>query len=340
MVNVVSVEDFVRLINQVGVLEFSKQLIDEIEADFARWDEFTKSPRHAIHVDGGVMEVMPTADQALYGCKFVNGHPKNTKDHLLTVTAFGWLANNANGYPLFLSEMTLLTAFRTAAASALASKYLAKKEVKCLGIIGTGAQSEFQVLAHAAIYALEEVRYFDIDPEAMTKFAENMAPYGLHLVACQNAKEAVTGVDIITTATAAKKQTAILEYDWLGEGLHINGIGGDCPGKTEMDARILQHAKIVVEYLPQTEVEGEIQQLVGLSGVHAELWEIINGQKKGRENQHELTLFDSVGFAIEDYSALKLVKRLCEQYQIGTQMTLVPAVKNPKNLFGVFDKSE
>lgn len=335
MVNVVSVKDFVQLVDQVGVISFFEQLIDQLDQDFKRWAEFTKSPRHAIHVDGGVMEVMPTADSELYACKFVNGHPKNTYEKLLTVTAFGWLASNENGYPQFLSEMTLLTAFRTAAASALASKYLSKKDVKTFGIIGTGAQSEFQVLAHAAIFELSEVRYFDVDHNAMKKFAKNLESYGLNLVACHSAQEAAADMDIVTTATAAKKQAAVINRDWLKPGVHVNAIGGDCPGKTEMTEKILKAAKIVVEYLPQTEIEGEIQQVLGETSVYAELWEVISGKKAGRTSCDELTLFDSVGFAVEDYSVLKLVQKLCQDYGIGTQIELIPSVDDPKNLFGL-----
>jgi ornithine cyclodeaminase len=217
----------------------------------------------------------------------------------------------------------------------LAAKYLAKKNVKHIGIIGTGAQSEFQVLAQSALFDIETVKYFDIDPEAMTKFHDTLKDQSFKLIACKNAKEVVEGVDIITTATASKGAAKILSFDALNAGLHINGIGGDCPGKTELDATILSHAKIAVEFLPQSKVEGEIQHLESGSKVHAELWEMVTGKKKGRESDSEITLFDSVGFAIEDFAILKLVRELAIKHHVGTDMDLIPALTDPKNLFGV-----
>jgi len=332
VVRVVTVSDIQTLISKVGVNPFFAQFIAALEKEYARWDLFHKSPRHAIQVDQGVMEVMPICDDALYAFKFVNGHPYNTGKKKLTVAALGLLAEIKSGYPLMISEMTLLTAFRTAATSALAAKYLAKKNIKSVGIIGVGAQSEFQVMAQKALFDIQTVKYFDIDNKAMDKFACNLKKYGLNLIACSDARAVLEGVDIITTATAAKSQAQILNSEWIHPGLHINSIGGDCPGKTELDKKILSQTKIVVEYLPQSKVEGEIQQLNAT--IYAELWELIVGIKKGRESDAEITLFDSVGFAIEDFAILKFVYALAVENNLGTEMNLIPELDNPKNLFG------
>src|ERR1700737_1266036 len=130
-----------------GPGRFIEEPAGEIEADYRRWDDFEKSPRHAIHSSVGVIELMPTSDGRLYSFKYVNGHPKTTAKNLLTVTAFGMLADVATGYPLLLSEMTFVTALRTAAISALASSRIARPASRVMALIGNGAQSEFQAIA-------------------------------------------------------------------------------------------------------------------------------------------------------------------------------------------------
>jgi ornithine cyclodeaminase len=335
MITVLTIADIKQLITKVGLEKFFQTLILALEKEYARWDHFQKSPRHAVHVPDGVIEVMPICDDAFYTFKYVNGHPSNTADNKLTVVALGLLADVKTGYPLMISEMTLLTAFRTAATSALAAKYLAKKDSKTIGIIGTGAQSEFQVLAQKALFDIQTVKYFDIDPKAMQKFHDNLSRHHIKLVPCDDAQSVVEGVDIITTATATKKQTQILSAESIQPGLHINSIGGDCPGKTELDKTILSHAKVVIEYLPQSQHEGEIQQMGDEIKIYAELWELVTGQKAGRESHDEITLFDSVGFAIEDFAILKFVYALAKEHGVGTPMELIPTLANPKNLFGI-----
>ena len=160
----VSVADMMRLVHAIGIERFLTDLVDEIEADFRRWPLFDKTPRVASHSEVGVIELMPTSDGETYGFKYVNGHPGNMKRGLQTVTAFGLLADVATGYPLLLSEMTILTALRTAATSAMAAKWLAPKGADTIALIGNGAQAEFQALAFKAICGLEEVRLYDIDP--------------------------------------------------------------------------------------------------------------------------------------------------------------------------------
>lgn len=334
MLKLITIPDIKRLINQIGIHDFFRELIANMDKEFARWESFQKSARHAIHLPSGVLELMPICDDEFYSFKYVNGHPNNPASNKLTVAAVGMLSEVKFGYPLMISEMTILTALRTAATSALAAKYLANKNTKHIGIIGTGAQSEFQVLAQHALFDVETVRYFDIDVHAMEKFARNLKDQPFKLIPCADARLVLENVDIITTATADKKQSKILNQEWIHEGLHVNGIGGDCPGKTELDAAILLKAKIVVEYLPQSKMEGEIQVLKNNS-VYAELWELASGKKPGRENASEITLFDSVGFALEDFVILKLVYALSQKYDVGQMVDMIPGMDDPKDLFGV-----
>ena len=128
----ISVENMMRLIHHIGIETMLADLADAIEADFLRWPLFDKTPRIASHSQEGVIELMPTSDGEVYGFKYVNGHPKNTRSGRQTVTAFGLLADVATGYPVLLSEMTMLTAMRTAAASAMAARHLAPKGARVM----------------------------------------------------------------------------------------------------------------------------------------------------------------------------------------------------------------
>ncbi len=261
MVRYVGVDNMVRLVAARGVEAMLTGMADYIEADFLRWPLFEKTPRVASHSADGVIELMPASDGRLYGFKYVNGHPKNTQAGLQTVTAFGMLADVATGYPQFLAEMTITTALRTAATSAVAARHLARKDSRVMAMIGTGAQSEFQALAFRAICGIDSLRIYDIDPDAVAKFTANMAGQGMGITACTTAAEAVLGADIITTCTADKLNATVLSDNMVGAGVHINAIGGDCPGKTELQSDILNRASVFVEYPEQTRIEGEIQQM-------------------------------------------------------------------------------
>jgi ornithine cyclodeaminase len=335
---ILTVTDIQKLVQIIGVKKFFKHVIAALEDDFGRWDEFLLSSRHATHYPHGVIELMPCADQQLYAFKYVNGHPSNPLKGKLNVVAIGLLSDVASGYPLMISEMTLLTAFRTAATGALAAKHLARNEAKSLAIIGTGAQAEFQVMAFASFFQLEEIRFFDTDPQAMTKFSRNLSGQKFKLIPCGSNAEAAYHADIVITATAAKKRQSLLNIEDIAPGTFIHAMGGDCPGKTELSEEFLNQVKLVVEYTPQTLVEGEVQQCTA-NRIYAELWELVCKLKPGRQNNHEITLFDSVGFALEDFSILRVVYELAKEHHMGTELPLIPELNDPKNLFGLLKSS-
>lgn len=335
MIRVITINDLRTLLKKTSLKTFTLELIDRLEKDYARWKEFNKSPRHATHYPHGVIELMPIADKEYYSFKLVNGHPENPKHNLLNVVAIGMLASVASGYPLLVSEMTVLTAIRTASISALVTKYMARKNSQNFGIIGTGAQSEFQVLAHYFSLGLKEIFYFDLDLKAMEKFEHNLKEYPLKLHRCKDARSVVEHSDIVTTATAVKGKQKVILGEWVKPGTHINGIGGDCPGKTELDPALVEKSKIVVEQIEQSSIEGEIQQLGGKDKIFAEIWELTTHKKQGRANDQEITLFDSVGFALEDYSTLRLLHSLAEKHNIGHMLDMIPDLADPKNLFSL-----
>jgi ornithine cyclodeaminase len=335
MIRFIGAADMGRLATLKGLERLIAELADTIKADFLRWDEFDKSGRVAHHSALGVIELMPIADRELYSFKYVNGHPQNTAVGLPTVMAFGALAEIDTGNPVLLSEMTLVTALRTAATSALAAKMLARPDSISMALIGNGAQAEFQVLAFKAMLGIREIRAYDTDPAATAKLIRNLAHVdGLRMVAARSVTEAVHGADIVTTATADKANATILTPQMIEPGMHINAIGGDCPGKTELHPDILGSARVVVEYAPQTRIEGEIQQLPEDFPV-TELWRVIARLESARDDPEQVTVFDSVGFAIEDFSALRYLRDAAERYELGTLIDLVATPQDPKNLFAL-----
>ena len=344
MVDYIGTARLRELISRVGPARFIEELSGEIEADYRRWDDFEKSPRHAIHSSGGVIELMPTSDGRVYSFKYVNGHPTNTAKRLLTVTAFGVLADVATGYPLLLSEMTFVTALRTAATSALAARRMARPASRVMALIGNGAQSEFQAIAFHRMMGVRNLRLYDTDPQATSKLMRNLESLrlpDLEVTRCASTADAVRGADVVTTATADKRNATILTPAMIEPGMHLNAVGGDCPGKTELHPEILraQDVRIVVEFEPQARIEGEIQQLGAMGEADAartvaELADVVRGRLPGRVDDREVTIFDSVGFALNDFSSLRYLRRLnAEQPDGGQRIDLIPELDDPKDLF-------
>ncbi|MEQ1754199.1 MAG: ornithine cyclodeaminase [Micropepsaceae bacterium] len=339
LVPFISVENMMRFVLHVGVERVLTELAAEVETDFRRWESFDKTPRVASHSAVGVIELMPTSDGEYYGFKYVNGHPKNMQAGLQTVTAFGVLADVSTGYPLLVSEMTILTALRTGATSAMAARHLAPKGARTMALIGNGAQSEFQALAFRAICGIENVKLYDIDPAATRKCADNLRNSGLHITSCATAEGAIEGAQIITTCTADKQFATILTDNMVGSGVHINAIGGDCPGKTELHRDILLRSDIFVEYTPQTRIEGEIQQLPADHPV-TELWQVVAGRAPGRKSAKQITLFDGVGFAIEDFAALRYVHARVQGTNFVQNLDMIADPDEPRDLYGMLMRAK
>ncbi|MGO4385419.1 ornithine cyclodeaminase [Specibacter sp. RAF43] len=334
MTRFVDVGNMIRWVASQGTENVLAGMIGYLENDFARWETFDKIPRIASHTPFGVIELMPTSDHETYGFKYVNGHPSNPARGFQTVTAFGMLADVHNGYPTFLSEMTVLTALRTAATSAMVARKLARPDARRMALIGAGSQAEFQALAFHAALGITELSVWDTDPAAMEKFAGNVEPLGLHVTIAASAAAAVQDADIITTCTADKTKATILTAELVKPGVHLNAIGGDCPGKTELAAEILTLGDVFVEYEPQTRIEGEIQQMPADFPV-TEFWQVLTGARPGRTSPSQVTIFDSVGFAIADFSGLRYVRDAVAGTEFAVDIDLVANPEDPKNLFGL-----
>lgn len=325
-----------QLVMHHGAARMMEDLAGTIREDFLRWESFDKTPRAANHSQHGVIELMPVSDDTRYAFKYVNGHPKNPLRGLTTVMAFGVLSDVATGYPTLLSELTIATALRTAATSALAAKVLARKASRSMALIGNGCQSEFQAIAFMTQLGIRELRVFDVDRQATDKLVFNLRAYvesgALHIVRAGSIREAVRGADIVTTVTADKTNATILTDDLVVPGMHLNAVGGDCPGKTELQPSILLRSKVFVEYEPQTRTEGELQQMPDHFPVHA-LWQVLAGTVTGRDNDQQVTLFDSVGFALEDLSTLRYLQQLSDMLGVGSTVDIIPVLRDPKDLY-------
>ncbi|OSZ73520.1 ornithine cyclodeaminase [Hydrogenophaga sp. IBVHS1] len=329
-----SAQDVATLVHRLGLPAALDRLAGTLHADYLRWKDFDKSARVASHSADGVIELMPIADDTTYAFKYVNGHPKNTQSGLPTVMAFGVLADVATGVPVLLSELTLTTALRTAAMSVVAARALARPNSRRMALIGNGAQSEFQALAFHHLMGIEEIRLYDTDAAATRKLMNNLRQTSLRLIPCESIAQAVRGADIVTTVTADKTNATILTPDMIEPSMHINGVGGDCPGKTELHPDVLRMASVFVEYEPQTRIEGDLQHLPADFAV-TELWQVLAGNTAGRTSAEQVTLFDSVGFALEDYSALRFLREAAGELGLGQALPLIPALADPKDLFAL-----
>ncbi|WP_260983751.1 ornithine cyclodeaminase [Rothia kristinae] len=324
----------IRWIQRDDVKVVITRIAEYLERDLLRLESCGKIPWGASNIPFRVIELMPTFEGQTYFGKYVNGHPSSPARGYQTRSAFVALADVDNGYPTFLVEMTLLTALRTAATSVMVAKHLARPDSTTMAMIGTGSQGEFQALGFHGLLGIKTLRVYDIDPKAMDKLERNLKPLGFQITVCDSVDEAVEGADIITTCTADKAQNTILHDAQVRPGVHLNAVGGDCPGKTELDPAILDRSTVFVEFPPQTRIEGEIQQKPDDFPV-VEFWQVLTGAVPGRRTAKEITLFGSVGFAIADGSALKYLRDMTAGSDLQTEIDLVAEPEDPKALFSL-----
>jgi alanine dehydrogenase len=238
--------------------------------------------------------------------KWVNVHPGNPAQGLPTIMAVVIYNDPETGYPLVIMDGTDLTAFRTGAASAVASKYLARKNAHTLGLVGAGRQAHTQLMAHAAIYDLKLVKVYDKSPEAVDKFICDFPRFRIEAHSLPETMDA----DIVCTVTPA--HTPVVKREWVKPGLHINAVGADAHGKEELDPAVLNEAIIFVDDLRQASTSGEVNVpltggLLAPSRIQGALGELVAGLKLGRTSDNQITVFDATGLAIEDVACARLI---------------------------------
>jgi len=275
----------------------------------------------------GELRVMPAFLEGLgqAGVKLVNVHPLNPTQHgLPTVLATIVLFSPETGEPLCIMDGTRITAMRTAAASGVATRYLARADSRVLGLIGAGYQSFYQLEAISRVMNVADCAIYDV----MAEKADNLAlvagkRLGLKARVCATLEEVVRGSDVLVTATPSTRP--LVQDEWVTEGMHINCVGADAPGKQELESGILKRARIVIDDWEQASHSGEIN--VPLSGgdiqrsdVYAEIGDIVAGSQQCRTEDSQITLFDTTGLAIQDVICAWKVYEVAEQKKLGIQM--------------------
>lgn len=261
------------------------------------------------------------------GVKLVNSHPRNPSTYgLPTVMATIMLFDPRTGTPLCVMGGTWITGARTGGAAAVATKYLARSDASTVGIVGAGFLAMFHVEALAKITDVDKVYVYDVNRSKAERLSEEVVRrFDLKVLVADTPKDAVESADVLATLTPAK--SPIVMDGWLREGVHINAMGADAPGKQEIDYRVLKKAKIVVDDFEQAVHSGEVnvpisQGLLRREDIYAELGEIVAGLKNGREDYKEITLFDSTGLAIQDVIVAHHVYVEALKKGLGMKITL------------------
>jgi alanine dehydrogenase len=294
--------------NAVKTLMTMSDVISVVEAAFRMCGEGKgKMPAKVyLSVEKGDFRAMPAALPGCAGMKWVNVHPKNPSLGLPSVMAILIYSDPETGYPLAIMDATEITAYRTGAAAAIASKYLARPDSHTVGIIGAGFQAYTQILAHAELFNTISINAFDVSNAAVVKLMRSLSQFPISNCAIQ---EAVAS-DIVCTLTPSR--SPIIKREWIRPGTHINAVGADAPGKQELDLAIVKDAIVVVDDLKQASTSGEINVPIqrvaySTSEVYGTLAEIAAGKKMGRTDNRAMTIFDSTGIAVEDIAVAKLL---------------------------------
>ena len=289
-------------------------------------------PKVYLSFDNGDMRCMPAylPSMEAAGVKNVNAHPKN-KD-MPAVMATITLVDPDTGFPMAIMDGTHITKMRTAAAGAVAAKYLSREDSKVAGFVGTGVQARTQLEALLIVRPkLSGIVVYDINEANMKHFAEEVrTQYDLQVEYASSVKNAVEKADIVITTTPVR--SPIIKAGYIRQGAHINAIGADAPGKQELDPKILKQARIVIDNWEQASHGGEInvplsEKLISREDIYADIGEIVCGKKSSRESPEQITVFDSTGLAIQDISvAAKIYKKLMSDKNLSAELEKVDFV--------------
>jgi len=290
------------------------EVIRAVEDAFVSWNQGRASmpPKAYLTVEKGDFRAMPAALPGAAGVKWINVHTQNPSLGLPTVIGVFIYSDPDTAYPLAIMDATEMTAYRTAAASAIASRYLARADSHTLGIVGAGKQARSQVLAHAESFGIKQVIAADRSPDAARKLAQSLPEFSVK----EGSIEEAAGADIVCTLTPSREP--LVRREWVRPGTHINAVGADAKGKQELDPAILRDALVVVDDPRQSSAAGEINVpiaagLYSLEDLYATLGEIVTDSKPGRTDDETITVFDSTGVAIEDLAVARVIYEKARQ---------------------------
>ena len=270
----------------------------------------------------GDFRAMPAYIDGAAGVKWVSVYPNNWRQNLPSIMAIIILCDPNTGCPLAIMDGTHITNIRTGAAGGVAVKYLARGDSSVIGFIGAGIQARTQLLAISEVLPkIREVKVFDQNWNASLKYVDEMgAKLGINIRPAETIQEA-TEADIVVTTTPSRKP--VVKKQHIKPGTHINAIGADAKGKQELEADLLKNAKIIVDDIEQASHSGEInvplsEGVIKIEDIYGTLGEVVANMKKGRENNEEITIFDSTGLAIEDITCAKLVYNKAREKELPT----------------------
>jgi alanine dehydrogenase len=275
------------------------------------------------HIKAGIMDLRRSYFVAKANANF----PNNRRSDLPTIQGVIIVCDASNGELLALMDSIEITIIRTGAATAIATKYLAKENAKTALICGCGDQGRISLGAIMKVRKLEKVLAYDTNASAAERFAEGMSDkLGIEVGLVHDLAKAVRDSDICVTCTTARE--FFLHREYVSPGTFIAAVGADSEDKQELEPSLLSGNKIVVDILEQSATIGELHHAlevgcVSRGDVHAELGEIVAGSKSGRTNDDEITVFDSTGMALQDVAAAALVyERAVEEGAFETRVLL------------------
>jgi alanine dehydrogenase len=259
------------------------------------------------HIKAGVMGL----DKSYFVAKTNANFPKNQKDYgLPTIQGVVTVYDTSNGRLLALMDSIEVTIIRTGAASAVAAKYLAKKDAKTATIIGCGSQGKISLKMLLEVRPLETVYVYDLDPEIAVIFATELRDLDVDIIVVDDFKKAVAKSDICVTCTTSKK--ALLKKEDVNPGTLIVAVGSDNEEKQELEPELLASSKVVADIINQCAEIGELHhaleaKVMTKEDVYGEIGEIILGNKQGRQSEDEIIIFDSTGTGLQDVASASIV---------------------------------
>lgn len=300
------------------------ETLEAVEAAFTAYaaGQALMPPKAYLTLKYGDFRAMPAAVPQGAGVKWINVHPDNASLNLPSIMGIIIYSDPDTGYPLAIIDGTEITAYRTGAAAAIASKYLSPKNARSLGLVGAGHQADTQLSAHREFFDFDDIRVYDKSITAAESFKMRHPELPISIASL----EIACGADIICTLTPSR--TPYLKREWIKPAAHINAIGADAAGKQELEPGILLEGVVIVDDIYQATHAGELnvsfnKGIFTKDQIYASLGEITSGQKPGRQDNQKITIFDSTGLAIQDIACAKIIYEKAKDAGIGKTINLV-----------------
>jgi ornithine cyclodeaminase/alanine dehydrogenase-like protein (mu-crystallin family) len=302
------------------------EIISALESMFREKGEgrVEMPPKIGVHTQpDAFIHAMPAyiAAQKAVGMKWVSGYPENSKRGLPYIAGLLILNDAETGMPLAVMDCTWITAQRTGAATAVAAKYLARKESETVGILGCGVQGRSNLEALKVLFPIKKARAYDVHPERAEKYAQEMSSeLGIEAVSVPTSREAVVGCDIVVTAgPILRKPHATIQPGWLAEGAFASLV--DFDSYWHPDA-LRQADKFCTDDVPQLEHYRQIGYFQNLPPIHADLGELVTRRKPGRQTAAERTFACNLGLALDDIATAPLIYKSALEQSVGTWLPL------------------